>query len=147
MSGEQEAIEGIVSEQELTMEESVRNDLATLPLAMRRGGVAGVAIMAARVLDEGGLTPRDAAGFARELRLALAQLRAMTPGDVKGDVTDEVKMRRERRLAGELYCKGRRSRVARQTFPYPTGLVLSAPTASARSVPTIQAQSSRSSPC
>jgi hypothetical protein len=87
--------------EELSLEESVRNDLAELPLKMRRGGVARVAIMAARVLDMGGLSPRDAAGFARELRLALAQLREMQPGEVKGDVTDEVKQRRERRLAGE----------------------------------------------
>jgi hypothetical protein len=88
-------------EAELSLEESVRVDLAALPASMRRGGVARVALMCARVLDEGGLSPRDAAGFARELRLALAQLREMAPGEVKGDVTDEVKQRRERRLAGE----------------------------------------------
>lgn len=86
-------------QRELTMEESVKNDLEELPEKMRRGGVARVAIMAARVLDVGGLSPRDAAGFARELRLALAQLREMQPGEVKGDMTDEVKQRRERRLA------------------------------------------------
>jgi hypothetical protein len=98
---EREAIEGIVSEPELSLEEAVQVDLAGLPPTMRRGGVAGVAIMAARILDQGGLTPRDAAGFARELRLALAQLREMAPGEVVGDPTDEVKQRRERRLAGE----------------------------------------------
>lgn len=84
-----------------TLEESVMVDLAMLPSAMRRGGVARVAVMSARILDEGGLTPRDAAGFMRELRLALAQLREMAPGEVKGDVTDEVRQRREKRLAGE----------------------------------------------
>lgn len=83
-----------------TLEESVRSDLAALPLAMRRGGVARVTLMCARVLDQGGLSPRDAAGFAREMRLGLAQLREMAPGEVKGDVTDEVKQRRERRLEG-----------------------------------------------
>lgn len=81
------------------MEESVRNDLNELPPNLRRGGVARVAIMAARALDQGGMSPRDAAGFARELRLALAQLREMAPGAVVGDATDEVKERRERRLA------------------------------------------------
>lgn len=86
---------------ELTLEESVKADLAELPVKMRHGGVAGVAVMCARVLDQGGLTPRDAAGFARELRLALAQLREMAPGEVRGDVTDEVRVRREQRLAGE----------------------------------------------
>jgi hypothetical protein len=84
-----------------TLEESVRNDLAALPLALRRGGVARGVIMCARVLDLGGLTPRDAAGFLREMRLGLAQLRDMAPGEVKGDITDEVRQRREKRLAAE----------------------------------------------
>lgn len=83
------------------MEEAVLADLEQLPPNMRRGGIAAVALMAARVLDEGGLAPRDAAGYAREVRLALAQLREMAPGEVKGDVTDEVRERREKRLAGE----------------------------------------------
>lgn len=81
------------------MESAVISDLAQLPEQMRRGGVAAVALSCARTLDEGGLPPRDAAGFAREIRLSLAQLREMAPGDVKGDVTDEVSQRRERRLA------------------------------------------------
>jgi hypothetical protein len=83
-----------------TVEQSVLSDLARLPADMRRGGVARGAIYCARALDMGGLSPRDAAGFVRELRLALAQLRDMAPGEVKGDVTDEVRARRERRLAG-----------------------------------------------
>lgn len=87
------------NDEDLTLEESVLNDLATLPVAMRHGGVAGVALMCARVLDQGGLPPRDAAGFARELRLSLAQLREMAPGELKGDATDEVRQRREKRLA------------------------------------------------
>lgn len=87
-------------QEELTLEESVRNDLAMLPLAMRRGGVARLALMCARVLDQGGLTPRDAAQFVAQLRQALAQLREMQPGEVKGDVTDEVRERREKRLVG-----------------------------------------------
>jgi hypothetical protein len=82
------------------MESAVMSDLAQLPVTMRKGGVAAVALSCARVLDEGGLAPRDAAGYAREIRLSLAQLREMAPGDVKGDGTDEVSQRRERRLAG-----------------------------------------------
>lgn len=82
------------------VEQAVKSDLEQLPLSMRSGGVAAVAITCARVLDEGGLAPRDAAGFAREVRLALAQLREMAPGGgAKGDVTDEVRARREKRLA------------------------------------------------
>jgi hypothetical protein len=83
-----------------SMEEAVETDLAQLPANLRSGGIAAVALMCARVLDEGGLPPRDAAGFAREIRLALAQLRDMSPGEVKGDVTDEVRERREKRLTG-----------------------------------------------
>lgn len=90
-----------MSDPELSMEESVKVDLAQLPEAMRRGGVAHVALRCARIIDEGGLTPRDAAGFFREMRLALAQLREMAPGEVKGDTTDEIRERRERRLAAE----------------------------------------------
>jgi hypothetical protein len=81
------------------MEEAVKSDLAQLPPAMRGGAVAAVALWSAQQLDNGGLAPRDAAGFAREVRLAMAQLREMAPGDVKGDVTDEVRVRREKRLA------------------------------------------------
>lgn len=69
---------------------------------MREGGVALIALYCARQLDMAdvnGMSPRDAAGYARELRLSLAQLRDMAPGEVKGDVTDEVRERRERRLA------------------------------------------------
>ena len=80
------------------MEDAVQRDLAELPVSMRRGGVAAVALMCARILDEGGLAPRDAAGFAREMRLSLAQLREQAPGEVKGDTTDEVRVRREKRL-------------------------------------------------
>jgi hypothetical protein len=82
------------------MEESVRRDLSRLPGDMRGGGVSQVALYCARQLDAGMLAPRDAAGFARELRLSLAQLREMAPGEVKGDVTDEVRERREKRLTG-----------------------------------------------
>jgi hypothetical protein len=88
----------------MSLEESVKADLEEMPEKMRRGGVARVAISCAQILDQGArtgdLTPRDAAGFMRELRLALAQLREMQPGEVKGDVTDEVRMKREQRLAG-----------------------------------------------
>ncbi len=113
---EEQPLEGRIvdepEEPEPSLEESVRVDLTALPSAMRRGGVARGALMCARILDEGGLSPRDAAGFLREMRLALAQLREMAPGEIHGDVTDEVKMRREKRLAGELSCKRHTKRQA-----------------------------------
>jgi hypothetical protein len=83
-----------------TVEAAVLTDLARLPDDMLQGGVARVAVFCARALDSGGLSPRDAAGYAREIRLALAQLRDMAPGEVKGDHTDEIRERREKRLAG-----------------------------------------------
>jgi hypothetical protein len=82
-----------------TVEDSVLHDLGRLPADIREGGVARIALYCARELDTGGHAPRDAAAFARELRLSLAQLREMAPGEVKGDITDEVRERRERRLA------------------------------------------------
>jgi hypothetical protein len=85
-----------------SVEDSVLHDLARLPEDMREGGVARIALFCAQQLDSAvvnGLAPRDAAAYARELRLALAQLREMAPGEVKGDMTDEVRERRERRLA------------------------------------------------
>lgn len=82
------------------VEDAVTADLLRLPADMRAGGVAQVALFCARQLDGGMLSARDATGFSREVRLALAQLRDMAPGDVKGDVTDEVRVRREKRLAG-----------------------------------------------
>lgn len=82
-----------------TVEDSVLHDLSRLPPDLREGGVARIALYCAQQLDSGMHAPRDAAGFARELRLSLAQLREMAPGEVKGDVTDEVRERRERRLA------------------------------------------------
>ena len=80
-------------------EAAVLRDLDTLPENMRKGGIAMTAVLCARAVDEGGLAPRDAQGFLREIRLALVQLSDMAPGDRKGDVTDEVRAARERRMS------------------------------------------------
>lgn len=95
------ADEYVFGQSAVSMEESVRKDLARLPPEMREGGMAQVALYCAVQLDEGGMSPRDAAGFLQQLRMALATLREMAPGEVKGDVTDEVRERRERRLRGQ----------------------------------------------
>jgi len=83
-----------------TVTESVLHDIRRLPDDMQQGGVASVALYCAQQLDMGGHSPRDAAGFVQQLRMALAQLREMAPGEVKGDVTDEVRAQREKRLLG-----------------------------------------------
>jgi hypothetical protein len=70
-----------------------------MPAALRGGAVAATALKLARELDTLPMTPRDASGHARELRMHMTQLAEMAPGERKGDVTDEVRARRESRLA------------------------------------------------
>jgi hypothetical protein len=82
------------------MEEAVLKDLAELPLGVRSGGVAAVALLAARKVDEGGMAPRDEAAFLARVQIALVQLREQSTGEVHGDRTDEVREKREQRMAG-----------------------------------------------
>jgi len=84
----------------MTLVEAVRNDLARLPPEMRVGGIAQSALLCAQALDQGDLLPRDFQALIRELRLALAHLQDTAPGDRRGDTTDEVRRKREERLAG-----------------------------------------------
>lgn len=78
----------------------VSRDLDRLPAELKEGGIAATVLMCARALDEGGLAPRDAVQLVREIRLSLAYLREIAPGESKGDKTDELRERREQRLAG-----------------------------------------------
>ena len=55
-----------------------------------------VGVVAQTVHDING--PRDAAGHAREIRQATVTLADLAPGEGRGDQTDEVRDRRERRL-------------------------------------------------
>lgn len=84
-------------------ETAVRRDLEALPEDLRKGAIAAVALGLARDLDEDGMTARDKAGMYAQLRMAMVTLREIAPGEAKGDSTDEVRARRERRLqaAGE----------------------------------------------
>ena len=91
---------------------AVRHDLGTLPESMRKGGLAANALMLARLLDHGvcwvreedgkhiiqSVPARDIPVFAREIRQSIIALQDQAPGEVKGDETDEVKARREKRL-------------------------------------------------
>jgi hypothetical protein len=81
------------------IERGLDTDLRSMPLALRRGTLARTARSLAQDMDDGGMTARDKAGIARELRMVMAQLNEMTTGERKGDTTDEVRERRERRLA------------------------------------------------
>lgn len=80
-------------------EAALARDLKAMPAALRSGALAVTALGLARDLDEGGMTDRDKTGVARELRMYVADLTAMAPGERKGDSTDEVRARREARLA------------------------------------------------
>jgi hypothetical protein len=79
-------------------ETAVRRDLEALPPDLRKGAIAAVALGLARDLDEGGMTARDKAGMYAQLRMAMVTLREIAPGEAKGDHTDEVRERREKRL-------------------------------------------------
>ncbi len=80
------------------VELGVQRDLAELPEKLRKGGTAAAVLQLARELDTHLVAGRDAAGHAREIRLALAQLAEMSPSGAKADTTDEVRARREQRL-------------------------------------------------
>jgi hypothetical protein len=81
------------------VEAATTRDLKGLPPGMRQGALAATALKLAREIDESELTARDLAGHARELRMHMTQLFDSAPGGAKGDTTDEVRERRERRLA------------------------------------------------
>lgn len=80
-------------------ETAVLRDLKALPDDLRKGGIAAVALQLAIELDAGNMSPRDFAGVAAQLRMALVTLREIAPGEARGDHTDEVRERRERRLS------------------------------------------------
>jgi hypothetical protein len=84
-------------------ETAVLRDLKALPEDLRRGGLAVLAVTLAKELDAGGMSARDTAAVAGQLRMALVTLREIAPGESRGDHTDEVRARREKRLsaAGE----------------------------------------------
>lgn len=83
------------------VEISVNRDLRKLPEDLRKGAIAASVIRLARELDAGIVMGRDAAGHAREIRLSVLTLRELAPAGEKGDQTDEVRARRERRLSQE----------------------------------------------
>jgi len=80
-------------------EKGVRRDLRLLPDDLREGGIAANLIGLAQDLDRGFVAGRDAASHAREIRQGLTVLRELAPGERKGDKTDELAAKRQRRLA------------------------------------------------
>lgn len=74
-----------------------------MPEDLREGAIAAIALGLARDLDEAdageGMSARDKAAMYAQLRMAVVTLREIAPGEAKGDRTDEVRERRERRLS------------------------------------------------
>jgi hypothetical protein len=77
------------------VEKAVLADIAALPPEYRKGAIAAAALLLGRELDLGGMTPRDAAGHAAQLRQCIVQLREWAPGEVPGDATDAARTRIE----------------------------------------------------
>jgi hypothetical protein len=84
------------------VEKGVQADLDRLPAEMRAGGIAQVALYAARQLDgldnAFDLPARDAAAFLAQIRHCMTQLRDWAPGAVEDDPTDLARKNREDRL-------------------------------------------------
>lgn len=81
-------------------ETAVCRDLGKLPTDLRMSSVAVAAVLLARQLDEGGMTPRDASGHVRELRMCMTQLREWNPsGTQAGDATDTARAQVEKARA------------------------------------------------
>jgi hypothetical protein len=80
-------------------ERGVLADLKAMPDALRKGTLAVTALGLARKLDAGDMTDRDDTGARRELRMHVMQLYDLAPGERKGDSTDELRERRENRMA------------------------------------------------
>lgn len=80
------------------VERAVRRDLRALPPELNKGAIAASVLLLARELDSGEMSARDAGQVAREIRLAIVQMRELAPPGEKGDTVDELRLRRERRL-------------------------------------------------
>lgn len=81
------------------VERGVRAELRKLGAKERSPALTAVALEAAQAVDRTAGT-RDLASIMRELRAALADLRAIEPAKTEGSRADEVRARREARRRG-----------------------------------------------
>lgn len=79
-------------------EKGVLEDLKAFPAELRKGGIAAIALLLAIEIDTVPMSPRDKAAMAGQVRMAMITLREIAPGEARGDRTDEVRERREKRL-------------------------------------------------
>ncbi len=84
----------------MTVCDALADELAAMPEDVQRSTLAAVARELAAVLD-GGPGARDAASVAKEMRAALAELKAMAEqAPEESDPIDELERRRADRIAG-----------------------------------------------
>jgi len=81
-------------------ERAVRKDLQSLPADVAAGAVARAMLILAAQADSAELPARDLAVVLRELRQCSSYLRDICPPAGHGDEIDELRKRREQRLAG-----------------------------------------------
>jgi hypothetical protein len=79
-------------------ETAARRDLRQLPKPYRDSAIGKAYLALAEMLDAGP-PARDAAALAREMRLCYMALEAMAPRKADDDFVDEVRQRREARMA------------------------------------------------
>jgi hypothetical protein len=82
----------------ISVEAAARKDLAALPDMYRNSAVAKTYLALARRIDMG-VSARDAAALTREIRMCLLTLHEMAPVKTPDDPLDEVRARREVRMA------------------------------------------------
>lgn len=82
------------------MEKSARKDLAALPPQYRTSAIAQAYLLLARRLDAG-VSARDSAQLAREMRLALLALYELAPAKHDIDPVDELRVKREQRMTAD----------------------------------------------
>lgn len=85
---------------------ATNNELAELGVDTTANAQAAAAVRLAKEMDSA-TDPRHAAAVARELRQAMAVVRAAAPPKQRGDRVDEIETRRQQRLAAAA-AKGAR---------------------------------------
>lgn len=81
----------------LSVEAAARRDLRALPKDLSAGALATAYLVLARRMDAG-VSTRDAATLAREMRMALLAMHEMAPPAAEDDFVDELRVKREQRM-------------------------------------------------
>jgi hypothetical protein len=81
----------------LSAETAARRDLKALPKDISGGGLGIAYLVLARRMDAG-VSTRDAATLAREMRMVLLAMHEMAPPAAEDDFVDELRLKREQRM-------------------------------------------------